>query len=271
MPSLEQLIGNELATIVAFCAIGVFALVELGFPRMQARPRWREHLPPILSFAALTLATTLILQYAVQDHLIAAFVPLRILNLGRLPLPDWTIFLVSFAVVDLLNYLFHRVSHAIPLLWRLHAIHHSDEHVTALTAQLHHPLEEVASFLFLVALYVVLGVPVVVAIIYGLVFAVENAFAHADVALPRGLDQWLRWIIVTPDLHRTHHSSDMREGNSNFGQVLTIWDRLFGTYVDRPALPEAELRMGLPEATRPSGFRSATLLAYPFIRRKRGS
>jgi sterol desaturase/sphingolipid hydroxylase (fatty acid hydroxylase superfamily) len=94
-------------------------------------------------------------------------------------------------------------------------------------------------------------------------------FAHADIALPRRLDRWLRWIIVTPDLHRTHHSCDMREGNSNFGQVFTIWDRLFGTYLDRPALPESQLRMGLPEASRPTRFGSVTLLAYPFQRRKR--
>jgi sterol desaturase/sphingolipid hydroxylase (fatty acid hydroxylase superfamily) len=269
VPTLEQLVAGQLPTIVAFSAIAVFALVELGFPRMRVRPRWREHLPPILSFAVLTIATTLVLQYAVQDHLVATFAPLRMFNLGRMPLPDWLIFVVSFLIVDLLNYVFHRLSHAIPVLWRLHAVHHSDEHVTALTGQLHHPLELVASYVFLLFLYVLLGMPVVAAIIYGLVYAVENAFAHADVALPRGLDRWLRWIIVTPDLHRTHHSSDMREGNSNFGQVFTIWDRLFGTYVDRPSLPEAELRMGLPETSRPDRFRSATLLAYPFASRKR--
>jgi sterol desaturase/sphingolipid hydroxylase (fatty acid hydroxylase superfamily) len=117
---------------------------------------------------------------------------------------------------------------------------------------------------FLLFLYVLLGVPVVVAIIYGLVYSVHNAFSHADIALPRGVDRWLRWVVVTPDLHRTHHSTDMREGNANFGQVFTIWDRLLGTYVDRPALPEGELRMGLPEAARPASFRALTLLAYPF-------
>jgi sterol desaturase/sphingolipid hydroxylase (fatty acid hydroxylase superfamily) len=177
-------------------------------------------------------------------------------------------FVVSFLLVDFLTYVFHRLSHMVPLLWRLHAIHHADEHVTAVTAQLHHPLETVASFVFLLFLYVVLGVPVVVAIIYGLVFAVHNAFSHADIRLPRDVDRLLRWIIVTPDLHRTHHSSDMREGNSNFGQIFSIWDRLLGTYVDRPSVPEAELSMGLPAAARPAAFKTSALLAYPF-RRKR--
>jgi sterol desaturase/sphingolipid hydroxylase (fatty acid hydroxylase superfamily) len=269
MPSLEDLVAAQLPTLVAFGAIALFALVELGFPRMQVRPRWREHVPPILSFAALTIATTLVLQFAVGGHLIAALAPFRLFNLGRLPLSDGVIFVLSFLVVDLLNYVFHRLSHSVPALWRLHAIHHSDENVTALTGQLHHPLEVVASYVFLLVLYVVLGMPVIAAIIYGLVYAVENAFAHADIAMPRRLDRWLRWIIVTPDLHRTHHSSDMREGNSNFGQVFTFWDRLFGTYLDRPALPEPQLRMGLPEASRPQRFKSATLLVYPFQRRKR--
>jgi len=271
VPSLWDLAAAELPTIIAFAAIIVFAVVELGFPRMQVRPNWREHLPPILSFAVLTIATTLILQYWAQDRLLSAFVPLRVLDLGRLPLPAPVLFVVSFLLVDLLSYLFHRMSHAIPWLWRLHAIHHSDEHVTAVTGQLHHPLEVVASYVFLLFAYVVLGVPVVVAIIYGLVYAVHNAFTHADVALPRGLDRRLRWVIVTPDLHRTHHSIDMREGNSNFGQVFTVWDRLLGTYVDRPAQPEAELRMGLPVAARPAGFKLSTLLAYPFGRPTRSS
>src|SRR5690348_5190633 len=215
---------------------------------MQSRPNWREHLPPILSFAALTIVTTIVLQYAVQERLIAAFAPLRVFNLGRLPLPDWAIFVLSFLLVDLLNYVFHWLSHAVPMLWRLHAIHHSDEHVTAVTGQLHHPLELVASYVFLIFVYVLIGMPILAAIIYGLVYAVHNAFAHADIALPARLDRALRWVLVTPDLHRTHHSRDLREGNSNFGQVFTVWDRLFGTYIDRPSLPEAELRMGLPEA-----------------------
>ncbi len=269
MPSLAQLLAGELPTLVAFAAILVFGLVELGFPRMQERPNWREHLPPILSFAALTILTTLVLGYGVQDHLVGALTPFRVFDLGRLPLPGPVVFVISLVVVDFLNYVFHRLSHAIPALWRLHAIHHSDEHVTALTSQLHHPLEVAASYVFLIAVYVVIGMPVVAAIIYGLIFAVENAFAHADVTLPRGLDRWLRWVIVTPDLHRTHHSRDMREGNSNFGQVLTIWDRLFGTYLDRPSLPEAELKMGLPADARPSSFRAAALLAHPFRKRKR--
>jgi sterol desaturase/sphingolipid hydroxylase (fatty acid hydroxylase superfamily) len=268
MPGLAELVIAHLPTVLALGAIMVFALVELAFPRMRNRPNWREHLPPILSFAALTFATTLALNGVVQGWLLTAFVPFRVFHLAQLPFPAPLLFLVSFLLIDFFNYVFHRLSHAVPILWRLHAIHHSDQHVTAVTGQLHHPLEVVVSYVFLLFLYVALGVPVVVAIIYGLVYAVFNAFAHADIALPRGLDRRLRWIIVTPDLHRTHHSSDMREGNSNFGQIFTIWDRLFGTYVDRPTMPEAELRMGLPVGSRPANFKASALLAYPFLGRK---
>jgi sterol desaturase/sphingolipid hydroxylase (fatty acid hydroxylase superfamily) len=266
MSSLGDLVISHLPTVLALGAILVFALVELGFPRMRSRPNLREHLPPILSFAALTFATTLVLNNVVQSWLLVVFVPLRVFHLAQLPVPAPLLFVISFLLIDFFNYVFHRLSHAVPMLWRLHAIHHSDEHVTAVTGQLHHPLEVVVSYVFLLFLYVVLGVPVVVAIIYGLVYAVFTAFAHADIALPRSLDGWLRRVIVTPDLHRTHHSSDMREGNSNFGQIFSVWDRLLGTYVDRPAMPEAELKMGLPAETRPANFKASALLAYPFRR-----
>ena len=125
------------------------------------------------------------------------------------------------------------------------------------------------NYVFLLFLYVVLGVPVVAAIFYGLAYAIHNSFAHADITLPRSLDRSLRWIIVTPDLHRTHHSVERREGNSNFGQIFTVWDRLLGTYVDRPSVPEAELSMGLPATAQPSAFKTSALLAYPFLNRKR--
>ncbi|MEQ1771513.1 MAG: sterol desaturase family protein [Devosia sp.] len=273
MPSLSQLVNAQLTTIIAFAAILVFAVIELAFPRMQKRPTLREHLPPILAFAAMTIATTLVLQFAASAPLIKMFAPLQVFHLARLSWPAWAVFVVSFLLIDFLTYAFHRLSHAIPVLWRLHAIHHSDEHVTAVTGQLHHPLEVAVSFVFLLFLYIVLGVPVRVAIIYGLVVAAHNGFTHADIALPGWLDRALRWIVVTPDLHRTHHSVEMREGNSNFGEVFTIWDRLFGTYVDRPSVPEAQLRMGLPETSRPAGFKTGVLLAFPFAMKKpdRGS
>ena len=267
MPRIEDILIAELPTLIALAAILVFALFELAFPRMRARPVWQEHLPPIAIFAVLTIATTVALQHGAQDRLVAAFLPLKVLSIARLPIPAPVLFVLSFLLIDFLNYAFHRLSHAVPALWRLHAIHHADEHVTAITGQLHHPLEVVANYVFLLFLYVVLGVPVIVAIIYGLVFALHNTFAHADIALPGRLDGWLRWVVVTPDLHRTHHSIDLREGNSNFGQIFTIWDRLLGTYVDHPSVPEANLIMGLPGRARPAGFRTSALLAYPFAGR----
>jgi sterol desaturase/sphingolipid hydroxylase (fatty acid hydroxylase superfamily) len=268
MPTLGQLINAQLTTIIAFGAIILFAVMEVAFPRMRQRPAWREHLPPILAFAAMTVGTTLVLQFAAQAPLLAAIAPLQVFHLARLDWPEWAVFAVSFLVVDFLTYVLHRLNHLVPMLWRLHAIHHSDENVTAVTGQLHHPLETAVSFVFLLSLYVLLGVPVKVAIIYGLTYAVHNAFTHADIALPDWLDRPMRWIVVTPDLHRTHHSVEMGEGNSNFGQIFTIWDRLLGTYVDRPSLPAAELRMGLPLAARPPSFRTGPLLLYPFARKR---
>ena len=134
---------------------------------------------------------------------------------------------------------------------------------------LHHPLETLLSAVFLLFFTVVLGIPVLVFVIYGACIGVHSAITHADVALPRRFDWALRWLIVTPDVHRTHHSIQQREGNSNFGQVFTIWDRLFGTYVDRPAAAEAMLIMGLPDSEKPRAFSVAGLLLHPFLWRRR--
>lgn len=272
MANLIQFFMTELPTVIALCAVAVFALVERAIPRMRARPAWREHLPPILALAALTTITTMLLNHGAQGHLIGAFSAIKLMSLAKLDLPAPLLFAACFLLVDFLTYVFHWLSHAVQPLWRLHSVHHSDEHVTAVSGQLHHPLETVAAYVFLLFVYVILGVPVVVAAIYSLVFAVHNAFTHSNIRMPRAVDGALRWAIVTPDMHRTHHSVDLREGNSNFGQIFSFWDRLFGTYVARPSVPEAELVMGLPQGARPDGFRVLSLLAFPFTRwpRRRG-
>lgn len=264
MVNIAGLVVSELSTILAFAAILVFALLEIVFPRLNRRPAWRAHVPPILTLAVVGILVTIAVTYTLQDSLIRAVLPLQVASIAKLPLPAPVIFVGAFLLVDFFSFAFHWLSHVIKPLWRLHAIHHSDEDVTAVTGQLHHPGEVIASYLFLMVLFVVLGIPVVVAIFYGLIFAVHNIFVHANLALPGPVDRVLRLAIVTPDMHRTHHSIDLREGNSNFGQIFSVWDRIFGTYVDRPAVPEPELSMGLPENARPAGFTTLALLAYPF-------
>jgi sterol desaturase/sphingolipid hydroxylase (fatty acid hydroxylase superfamily) len=154
--------------------------------------------------------------------------------------------------------------HKIHVLWRIHAIHHSDEKVSALTGLLHHPAEALVSYFLILVLGILVGLPMVALVIYGFVSALHNAFVHADVTLPKRLDRILRTVIVTPSMHRTHHLASAREGDSNFGQIFSIWDRIFRTCVS-----DADLsgKLGLPSPERPKSFTVLGLMAHPFERR----
>jgi sterol desaturase/sphingolipid hydroxylase (fatty acid hydroxylase superfamily) len=188
------------------------------------------------------------------------------MSLSKLPLPSWIVFCLGLVVLDLTLYCTHRIFHAVPALWPYHSVHHADEDVSSMSALLHHPLETVLSYLLFTFVAVVTGIPIIVLFAHAAIAAVHSAFSHANIRLPYWLDRILRRVIVTPDIHRTHHSIDMREGNSNFGGTLSIWDQLFGTYVAHPKVPEPELIMGLPESIKPKTFTTRALLELPFRR-----
>jgi sterol desaturase/sphingolipid hydroxylase (fatty acid hydroxylase superfamily) len=243
--------------------------LERWFPRILNRNAQGGRFVPIFAVALAALCASLFIQFYLQPSLVSFFLGLKFISIAKLPLDATLVFAASFLLLDFISYLQHVVSHYVTLFWRVHAVHHADEHVTAVSGLLHHPLEILLSAVFLLFFTVVLGIPVLVFVIYGACMAVHSALIHADVALPRRLDRALRWLIVTPDVHRTHHSIQRREGNSNFGQMFTVWDRLFGTYVDRPAATEAMLVMGLPDGEKPIAFSVAGLLLHPFQRRRR--
>ncbi len=207
-----------------------------------------------------------LLSEVLQDPLMRATLPYQFVSIAKLPIPDWLLFVVSFLILDFLNYAIHRLAHVFEPLWRLHAIHHADEEVTALTGILHHPLETLVAGILLFMIVMLLGIPVLVYLLFGFAAAIHSGLSHANIALPAWLDSALRILIVTPDMHRTHHSVAMREGNSNFGALFTIWDRLFGTYVAHPKRGESNLLMGLPASQRPRRFAIADLLLYPVMR-----
>jgi sterol desaturase/sphingolipid hydroxylase (fatty acid hydroxylase superfamily) len=151
-------------------------------------------------------------------------------------LPSWPIaqaglsLISGFLVLDLLRYFVHRCEHAVPLLWHLHALHHSDPDVDVTTAVRHHPIEYIlASAVFWLALLVV-DLPPVVVLSYGLALFGTEAIQHGNIRLPEWLERWLQPVLVTVDMHRLHHSVAFNQANSNYGAVFSVWDRLFGTY-----------------------------------------
>ena len=146
----------------------------------------------------------------------------------------WLVIPVSVVIMDFVIYVQHVMVHAIPILWRLHRVHHADPDYDVTTGARFHTLEIILSMLIKFATIVLLGPPVVAVVLFEVILNATAMFNHGNVRLPSGLDRVLRWFVVTPDMHRVHHSVEDDEANSNFGFSLPWWDRLFGTYRDQP-------------------------------------
>jgi sterol desaturase/sphingolipid hydroxylase (fatty acid hydroxylase superfamily) len=167
---------------------------------------------------------------------------------------------VKFLFLDFFHYLSHRLHHAIPLLWRLHRLHHSDRNVNALTTVLHHPLEIATGFIGLIVAAVTFDVPVIVLTVYSVVFGLHSAFTHLNLVLPPPLDRWLKWVVVTPNFHRVHHALDMRDSNSNFGLIFVFWDYLFRTVAQQS---RSQMEFGISRDQTPQQDSIGAYLANP--------
>jgi sterol desaturase/sphingolipid hydroxylase (fatty acid hydroxylase superfamily) len=153
----------------------------------------------------------------------------------------------TLAVYSFVGYLIHLVEHKTPWLWRIHRVHHLDTHLDASTSQRTHPLELIGNVVILIAVTIVFGLPAWVLLIYETTDAAMDFISHANVRLPGSLDRIVRWVLVTPNMHSLHHSSYQPETDSNYGTVLTIWDRLFRTYSAEPAWGYEKFQIGLKE------------------------
>lgn len=174
--------------------------------------------------------------------------------------------IVAFIVLDFAVWLEHLVSHKWPLLWRIHRMHHSDQGFDLTTALRFHPLEIVLSMVWKAAVIIVLGPPVVAVLVFEIVLNGMAMFNHANARLPLGLDRVLRALVVTPDMHRVHHSVVRRETDSNYGFNLSVWDRLFGTYTDQPEAGHDGMRLGLIDYDGPQTANLGWALVLPFRR-----
>jgi len=178
---------------------------------------------------------------------------------------------ISIIAMDFIIYLQHVLVHAVPVLWRLHRVHHADLDYDVTTGARFHTIEIILSMLIKFATIVVLGPPVVAVIIFEVALNAMAMFNHGNVGLPKMLDTILRWFIVTPDMHRVHHSVEDDETNSNFGFNLTWWDRLFGTYRDQPRGGHQGMKIGIHKFTDVKQTNWITgMLAIPFMGKMSG-
>ena len=159
--------------------------------------------------------------------------------------PLWLAVIASVVIMDFIIWLQHVMVHAVPLLWRLHRMHHADLDYDFTTGARFHPLEIFLSMGIKFAVIVLLGPPVVAVVIFEILLNATAMFNHGNVRLPLKLDRMLRWVLVTPDMHRVHHSVEDDEANSNFGFSLPWWDRLFGTYRDQPRAGHEQMNIGI--------------------------
>lgn len=162
-------------------------------------------------------------------------------------LPAWAAVLASVVILDLAIYLQHVLFHAVPALWRLHRMHHADLEFDVTTGLRFHPIEILLSMLIKFAVVMALGAPAAAVLIFEVLLNATSMFNHSNVRIPLGFDRILRWLVVTPDMHRVHHSILARETNSNFGFSLPWWDRLFGTYRAQPAAGHDAMTIGIEQ------------------------
>jgi sterol desaturase/sphingolipid hydroxylase (fatty acid hydroxylase superfamily) len=179
-------------------------------------------------------------------------------------LPTWIAVVASVVLLDLAIYLQHVLFHAVPVLWRLHRMHHADLAFDVTTGLRFHPIEILVSMLLKLAVIAALGTPAVAVLIFEVLLNATSMFSHGNVRIVHRLDAVLRWVVVTPDMHRVHHSIQSTETNSNFGFNLSWWDRLFGTYRPEPSAGQEAMTIGIEQFRDPRELRLDRMLVQPF-------
>jgi sterol desaturase/sphingolipid hydroxylase (fatty acid hydroxylase superfamily) len=180
-------------------------------------------------------------------------------------LPTWLTILLSVIILDLVIYLQHVGFHAVPLLWRLHMVHHADLDFDVTTGVRFHTIEILLSLGIKAAAVLLLGPPAIAVLIFETLLNATAMFSHGNVRLPAVLDRVLRLLVVTPEMHRVHHSALAAETNSNFGFNVPWWDYLFGTYRAQPAAGHEGMTIGLHQFRDEGAVRLPTMLALPFL------
>lgn len=265
---MQFIVENE-ATVRLTCFVGgivLMMLIEACQPRRARSIRWLKRWSTnlglvVLNSLLLRLATPLLavgVAYWSAEHGIG------LLNIMILPV--WLELLLAVIVLDLAVYAQHVASHRVPLLWRLHQVHHADHDLDVTTGVRFHPLEIVVSMAYKLICVVLLGPAVVAVIVFEVLLNASAMFNHANFKLPDRLEALLRQVVVTPDFHRVHHSTTVSETNSNYGFFLSGWDRLFKTFRAQPEAGHLYMQIGLTQHAEQPTYSLWWCLKLPFKR-----
>ncbi len=262
------MIGSESEIRLGFfvALFVLFAAWEAASPRrrrtLTRRIRWVSNL-------GLTAINSLLPPLIVPIAAVGAALAARENGAGlfnRVEAPQWLAFAGSVVALDFIVYLQHRMFHAVPVLWRLHRVHHSDVDLDVSSGVRFHFAEILISLGIKIAAILLLGPPATAVLVFEIVLNGTSLFNHANLRLPLRVDRVLRWFLVTPDMHRVHHSVVWKESNSNFGFNLPWWDRLCGTYTAQPEAGHEGMRIGLEAFRSERDQRIGRLLWQPFRR-----
>ena len=246
-----------------FGILSMMALAEVLSPRRglsQGRKRWPANLAIVVIDSI--VARLLLPAGATGAALWAAEQQFGLLH--WIDLPEQVAIVVAVILLDLIVYAQHLLFHALPILWRVHMVHHADRDIDVTTGLRFHPVEILISMLIKIACVVLLGAPVLAVIVFEVLLNGMAMFNHANVKLPARLDALLRLLLVTPDVHRIHHSIIRKETNSNYGFNLSVWDRLFGTYRAEPVQGHLDMTIGLEHLQQAATHSLGFMLRLPF-------
>ena len=268
---MDGLIGQSDGLIRLAVFLGVFlvmALIELAWPKRRLSvskgKRWLTNLG--ISVTA-SLVLRLMAMLAVPVAAIAAAFYAQAHGIGLLnnvAWPEWLKIVVAMLALDLAIWAQHLASHKVPLFWRLHQVHHADRDIDVTTAVRFHPVEIALSMLWKIVVVVPLGASPLAVFLFEVILNACAMFNHANIALPAWLDGVLRLFVVTPDMHRVHHSVLRREHNTNYGFNLSVWDRLFRTYTAQPEAGHQGMTIGLTPYQSEAPTRFGWSLWLPF-------
>jgi|SRR6056297_1276437 len=260
----DILADDGLIRLIAFLAVGGLLLVlQWRFAlRGDGRPTRRQGVN-----LAIGVIDTLLLRFGFPVLAVAYAIDVAGRDaglLGRLDLHPVLGFVLAILVLDLVIYWQHRLMHRIPLLWRLHRVHHADRGFDVTTAVRFHPIEIALSMGLKLVVIRVLGPDPLAVLTFELMLSLGSLWTHTDIALPKPVDRAARWLFVTPSMHRIHHSTWQPETDSNYGFHLSIWDRLFRSYRNEPKQPERTMQIGLDEYMDDRDQGLLSLLINPF-------
>ena len=266
---MEQLINyfehipSSHRTLILVSGLTIFCFLVSAVPLFSFKYNKWKHAGINIFFTLTTIVVNFTLAFILvksSDWVVAHKIGL----IQWVSMPVWLYAIIGLMLLDLIGaYLVHYVEHRVKWMWRFHLIHHTDQNVDTTTANRHHPGESVFRFVFTTLAVIIVGAPMWMVFLYQSISVVLSQFNHANIQMPEWLDKALRWVIVTPNMHRVHHHYRLPYTDTNFGNIFSFWDRLFGTYA---VAPNEKLKYGIDTFMAPEEANQVgTLLKIPFM------